>query len=155
MRPLRHSRIAVVLSALVLGSLSSYPTLAAPPAVDPCKLLTLAEVEQVVGKVNGITKPYDDSGIPTCEYELANSKGQFTVWIFPVDGVDRARKLAKQQTPIKGLGDDALMAHKMHRLDNTDLFIKKGGTTIRLPLNESPGDEEKLKAFGQKALGRL
>jgi hypothetical protein len=36
-----------------------------------------------------------------------------------------------------------------------NLFVKKGGTTVKLSLQETSGDEEKLKALAQKALRRL
>ena len=43
----------------------------------------------------------------------------------------------------------------MHGLAYVNLFIKKGTVTVQLSLKETAGDEDKLKALGQKAVGRF
>ena len=128
-------------------------TLAAPP--DPCSLLTAAEVEQVVGKLKGTPKTDKEGAASWCNYEFSNGKDAFEVWVFPADGIDRARKQAKKQTAVKGLGDEAFLTRGMFGLDYVDLYIKKGGTTVKLSLKETAGDEDKLKKLAQKAVGRF
>lgn len=127
----------------------------APPAVDPCKLLTAAEVEQVVGKLKGAPKADKEGDAAWCNYEFANGKDAMEVWVFPADGLQRARSKAKNQTPVKGLGDEAFLTRGMFGLDYVDLYIKKGGATVKLALKETAGDEDKLKTLGQKAVGRF
>lgn len=149
----RTFAMAVVSGYLILtmGLLAE----AAPTAVDPCTVVTTAEVEQVIGKVKGTPKADKEGAAAWCNYEFANGKDAFEVWVFPADGIDRGRKQAKKPVTMKGLGDDAFMNRGMHGLDYVDLFIKKGGVTVKLSLHETAGDEQKLKQLAQKALGRL
>ncbi|BCA53220.1 hypothetical protein W02_03600 [Nitrospira sp. KM1] len=129
--------------------------LAAPPAVDPCKVLTTAEVEQVVGKLKGTPTGDKEGEAGWCNYEFANGKDAMEVWVFPADGINRGRKVSKKPVTVKGLGDDAFMDRGMHGLDYVNLFIKKQGVTVKLSLKESAGDEDKLKTLAQKAVGRF
>ena len=92
--------LAICLGSVAMGSV----TLAAPP--EPCSLLTAAEIEQVVGKLNGSPKTDKEGGVPRCAYEFANGKDAMEVWVFPGDAIDRARKRAKNPVVVKGLGDD-------------------------------------------------
>jgi len=140
-------------SLSMFGLLMATPSLAAPP--EPCSLLTAAEVEEVVGKLKGVPKANKEGAAGWCNYEFANGKDAFEVWVFPADGIDRARKQAKKPVPVTGLGDDAFMNRGMHGLDYVDLFIKKGAVTIKLSQHETAGDEEKLKQLAQKALDRF
>lgn len=138
---------------LMCGLLMSTPSQAAPP--EPCSLLTIAEVEQVIGKLKGTPKADKEGNAAWCNYEFANGTDAFEIWVFPADGIDRARKQAKKPVPVKGLGDDSFMNRGMHGLDYVDLFIKKGAVTVKLSLHETGGDEEKLKTLASKAVGRF
>ena len=128
---------------------------AAPPTIDPCKLLTQAEVEQDISQLQGNPKADKEGQAAWCNYEFANGKDALEVWVFPAEGIDRGRKQAKQPVAVKGLGEDAFMERGMHGLDYVNLFIKKGTVTVQLSLKETAGDEDKLKALGQKAVGRF
>ena len=128
-------------------------TLAAPP--DPCSLLTTAEVEQVVGKLKGTPKMDKEGQAAWCDYQFTNEKDAMEVWIFPGDGIDRARKKAKKATAVKGLGDEAFIDRGMHGLNYVNLFVKKGNTTLKFSIQETAGDEDKLKTLAQKAVGRF
>ena len=136
-------------------SLLTPPTFAAPPKIDPCSLLTTAEVEQVVGSLK--SKPTGDreGDAAWCNYEFANGKDLMEVWVFPADAINRGRKVSKNPVHIKGLGDDAFMDRGMHGINYVNLFIKKGDTTVKLSIHETAGDEEKLKALAQKAVRRF
>ena len=124
-------------------------------APTPCSLLTVAEIEQVVGKLIGPPRAGEEGRAAWCNYEFANGKDAMEVWVFPADGIERARKETKKPTALKGLGEDAFIERGMHGLDYVDLFIRKGKTTIQLSLKETAGDEEKLKTLGRKAVDRL
>lgn len=145
--------LAIAVAACIVGLSFSSITLAAPPA--PCSLLTTAEVEQVVGKLNGKPKADQEGAASWCDYQFANGKDAMEVWVFPADGIDRGRKVSKKPVPVKGLGDDAFMDRGMHGLDYVNLFGKKGGTTVKLSLKGTAGDEEKVKTLAQKAVGRF
>jgi hypothetical protein len=43
----------------------------------------------------------------------------------------------------------------MHGLEYVNLFIKKRNVIIQISLKETPGDEDKVKALGTKAVGRM
>ena len=139
----------VSVGILALSSIS----MAAPPA--PCSLLTTAEVEQVVGKLNGPPKADQEGAASWCDYQFANGKDAMEVWVFPADGIDRGRKVSKKPAPVKGLGDDAFMDRGMHGLDYVSLFVKKGSTTVKFSIKETAGDEDKVKVLAQKAVGRF
>ena len=142
-------RATVSVGMLALSSIS----MAAPPA--PCSLLTTAEVEQVVGKLNGPPKADQEGAASWCDYQFANGKDAMEVWVFPADGIDRGRKVSKKPAPVKGLGDDAFMDRGLHGLDYVSLFVKKGSTTVKFSIKETAGDEDKVKVLAQKAVGRF
>jgi hypothetical protein len=131
---------------------------AAPPAKDapePCSLLTSAEVEQVVGKLNGPPKADQEGAAGWCDYQFANGKDAMEVWVFPADAIDRAKKKAKKPVAVNGLGEEAMMDRGAFGLKYVDLYIKKGSTTVKIALKETAGDEDKVKALAQKAVGRF
>lgn len=132
--------------------LMAMPSLAAP---EPCSLLTEAEVEQVVGKLKGVPKADTEGATSWCNYEFANGKDAMEIWVFPAEAIQRGRKVSKQPVAVKGLGDDAFMDRGMHGLDYTNLFVRKGSTTVKLSIQQTSGDEEKLKALARKALPRF
>lgn len=154
MRAMNIYRIVVT---TVIAMAADFPamSLAGAPTVDPCKVVTTAEVEQVIGQLKGAPKQDKEGSAAWCNYEFVNGKDAFEVWVLPADGLERARKQAKKLVAVKGLGDDAFMNRGMHGLNYVDLFIKKGSATIKLSLQETTGDENKLKVLGQKAVGRL
>ena len=141
--------------AMVIGMLSLGANTNSNAGLAPCSLLTVAEVEQVVGKLMGTPKADQEGSAAWCNYEFANGKDALEVWVFPADGIERGRNKSKKPTAVKGLGEDAFIERGMHGLDYVNLFIKKGETTIQLSLKETAGDEEKLKTLGKKAVGRL
>lgn len=119
--------------------------------MESCSILTTAEVEQVIGKLKGAPKADKEEAAAWCSYEFADGKNAFEVWVFPADGIDRARKQAKTRTTVKGFGDDAFITRGMHGLDYVDLFIKKEAVTVKLSLKEAAGDEDKLKTLAYSA----
>ena len=101
----RWNRVLFLCMVFALFSaFMSTPSPAAPP--EPCSLLTAAEIEQVVGKLNGSPKTDKEDGVPRCAYEFANEKDAMEVWGVPGDAIDRARKRAKKPFVVKGLSDD-------------------------------------------------
>jgi hypothetical protein len=155
MGSLKHHRVLVCRATLALCVAWSPFVVAAPPNIDPCTLLTHAEIEHIIGQLKGNPKADKEGQAAWCTYAFANGKDAMEVWVFPAEGIDRGRTQAKQPVAVKGLGDDAFMDRGMHGLDYVNLFIKKGTVTVQLSLKETAGDEAKLKALGQKAVERF
>ncbi len=148
-KPVLFMSVSLCLSNMLVAQ----PSLAGPP--DPCSLLTTAEVEQVVGKLKGPPTSDKEGAASWCNYEFANGKDALEVWVFPSEAIGQGRKISKNPVTVKGLGDDAFMDRGMHGLNYVNLYVKKGGTTINVSLQETAGDEAKVKALAQKALRRF
>ena len=78
---------------LWMGSIAE----SASPQADPCKVLTTAEVEQVVGTFKGVPKADKEDDAAWCDYQFADGKDAMEVWVFPADAIDRAKKKAKKR----------------------------------------------------------
>lgn len=152
---MRRSRPLLLLYALLcLGSaLISTPSLAGPP--DPCSLLTPAEVEQVVGKLNGAPTSETLGHGVRCGYNFADEKNEFEIWTSEASWSKALRKDAKQPVMVSGLGDEAFMDRGKVDPEAVDLYIRKGATLVLLMTRNGPGVEEQLKTLGRKAIGRL
>src|ERR1043166_5218802 len=153
MGSLQHHWVLVCLVTVALCVAWRPFVVAAPPTIDPCTLLTQAEIEHVIGPLQGKPQADKEGQAAWYNYDFANGTDALEVWVFPAEGIDCGRKEAKQPIAVKGLGEEAFMERGMHGLDYVDLFIKKGTVTVRLSLKETAGDEDKLKALGQKAVG--
>jgi len=151
----RSSRPLLLLyaSLCLCSALIAQPSQAGPPA--PCSLLTTAEVEQVVGKLKGPPTSDKEGAASWCNYEFANGKDAMEVWVFPSEAIGRGRAISKNPVTVKGLGDEAFTDRGMHGLNYVNLYVKKGHTTINVSIQETAGDEEKVKALAEKALRRF
>lgn len=77
------------------------------------------------------------------------------IWVYPADGIQRARSKAKNPAAITGLGEEAFLTRGMFGLKYVDLYIKKGGTIVKLSIRETASDEDKLTTLAQKAVRRF
>jgi len=75
--------------------------------VDPYTLLTKSEVEQIVGKRKPNSTSETEGDARWCHYPFVNNKDVMEVRLFPVDGIERTRKLAENPTILKGVGQKA------------------------------------------------
>jgi len=149
----RDCRLAahlVAASALVAGAAHAAP---APP--DPCKLVTVAEMQQIVGPLNGAPKGTDPkSGEISCSYTPA--KGPSFVEITLHDG-DLAswkkRNGGKNPMALPEFGADAFVNPDFEGW--ADLYAKKGGLILRVTMPKGPQSVEAVKAIARKALPRL
>lgn len=132
-----------------MGSL----TLAAPPA--PCSLLTTAEVEQVVGKLKGAPRIEKLGDTAQGIYEFANTTSESDIWLGTADSLAPARKRAKQPVAVNGIDDEALLDRGRIDGATAELHIRKGTLILLLMLSDTPGEEAKLKALAQKAVGAV
>jgi len=136
---------------VAIGSTSQ----AAPPAIDPCTLVTPAEVEQVIGKLKGAPTSETLGDGVRCGYNFADENNELEIWASGGSWSKLLHKDAKQPVMVKGLGDEAFMDRGKSDPEAVDLYIRKGATLIVLMTRKAPGDEEKLKTLGKKAVGRL
>ncbi|ULA69954.1 MAG: hypothetical protein LZF62_480152 [Nitrospira sp.] len=129
-----------------IGSASQCRSLCPP---DDCR--SRADRRCVEGQATG-----DKEGDAAwCNYEFANGKDAMEVWVFPSEAIGRGRAISKNPVTVKGLGDEAFMDRGMHGLNYVNLYVKKGHTTINVSIQETAGDEEKVKALAEKALRRF
>ena len=147
--------LATALTVYFVSLSTSSVSWGAPPAVDPCKLLTPAEVEQVVGKLKGAPASETLGHGVRCGYDFADEKNEFEIWTSAASWSKALHKDAKQPVMVSGLGDEAFMDRGKVDPEDVDLYIRKGATLIILMTRKSLGDEEKLKTLGRKAVGRL
>ena len=145
--------LCLLLSAFI--SITAAPTMAAPPNVDPCTLLTPTEVEQVIGKLKGAPTSETLGDGVRCGYDFVDEKNEFEVWASQESWTKALHKDAKKPVMVKGLGDEAFMDRGKIDPEDVDLYIRKGATLIVLMTRKNPGDEEQLKTLGKKAAGRL
>ncbi len=150
----RHS--AVVLALLAAASLRlAAPAHGAPAFPDPCKLITVAEMQQIVGPLKEAPKGTDPkSGEISCGYEP--SKGPRFVDIALHDGELSAwkkRNGGKSPVAVPEFGSDAFVNPDFN--DYADLYAKKGAVILRVTMPKGPQSIEAVKAIARKALARL
>ncbi|HSC62786.1 MAG TPA: hypothetical protein VLD35_04075 [Caldimonas sp.] len=146
-------RLAVLLATaplIVLGAAYAAP---APP--DPCKLVTVAEMQQMMGPLSGAPTSTDPkSGEISCSYSPA--KGPSFVEITLHDG-DLAgwkkRNGGKNPVAVPEFGADAFINPDFQ--DWADLYAKKGGLILRVTMPKGAQSMEAVKAIARKALARL
>ena len=122
---------------------------------DPCKLVTVSEVEQIVGALKGSPKPGDaKAGDISCEYapvkgpawmEIRLHDGELASW--------KSRNGGKSPVSLPELGKDAFANPDSE--GSADVFAKKGALILRVSMPKGPTAIEQLKAIAQKALSRL
>lgn len=144
----------VVLCALPV-LVVSLPIEAAPPGLNPCTLLTTAEIEQVLSKLKGTPKGDTLADAKSCTYEFANGQDEFEIWISPGDAFARMREDAKNPVTVGGFGEEAFMDRGRLDLGSLELTMRKGAVLAQLSIRDGAGDEVKLKALALKAVRRM
>ncbi len=156
--------IAVLVSAGALLALGA-TVFAAAPAIDPCKLLTPAEVESVTGhKVPPVLRNHYEGNKWSCDYGFSGEEefgflleiGPFRAWL------ERYTYLSKTAVSVNGLGGEAWMDHDVvGGQGQVLLLIRKGNgpwdfdtPALHLRMVDTAQDE-KIKALAKKAIGRL
>jgi hypothetical protein len=146
--------IPLALTCLYVGAPYA-PAGAANPAVDVCTLVTVAEVEQIVGQLKTPPRLMQDAQARNCDYAFVNTQEALELWVFPGEALERAKKLMQRhRVPLTGFGAEAFL-YRDAALGYLELWLKKGETVLQVALKTSSADEEKVKAIAQKALSRL
>ena len=128
---------------------------AAPAIPDPCKLVTTAEIEQIVGRLKSAPKAGDiAAGDVSCEY--APVKGPSWINIRLHDGdlsAWRQRNGGKNPVSLPEFGKDAFMNPDFE--GSADLYARKGSLILRVSMPTGPGALDTVKAITKLALPRL
>jgi hypothetical protein len=140
-------------SILAGGSLAA---MAAPAIPDPCKLVTVAEIQQIVGPLAEPPRATDpSSGEITCTY--MPTKGPDFIDVTLMDG-DLAAWRRRNGGPNPAslpaaFGKDAFINPDFEGW--ADLYAKKGNLILRVTMPKGPASIEAVKAIAAKALPRL
>ena len=137
--------------------LAAGPPLAAnadPAIPDPCKLVTAAEIQQLVGPLKGAPKQGDiASGDVSCGYtpasgpawiEVRLQEGELSYW--------RKRNGGPDAMSLPELGKDAFVNPDSD--GSTDLYAKKGNLVLRVSLPKGPKAVDTAKAIAKKAMAQ-
>lgn len=128
---------------------------AAPATPDPCKLVTVAEMQQIVGPLNGAPKGSDPrSGEITCSYTPAKGPSFVDVTLHDGDLAQwKKRNGGKNPVALPEFGADAFVNPDINGW--ADLYAKKGGLVLQVTMPKGPTSVEAVKAIARKALARL
>lgn len=140
--------------AFVAGG-SKLVVAAAPAIPDPCKLITVAEIQQIVGPLDGAPTPTDpSSGEINCSYTPAKGPSFIDISLAEGDLADvRRRDAHKNAVSLPEFGKDAFVNPDFH--DYADLYAKKGNLILRVTLPMGPEAVATAKAIAKAALPRL
>ena len=153
---LRNSR--AILSSVAAAVLAVHPALAAtaaPAIPDPCKLVTVAEIQQIVGPLSEAPRAVDPkSGEITCSY--APAKGPSYVDVSLHDGdlaAWKRRNGGKNPVALPEFGSNAFVNPDFE--GSADLYAKKGSLILRVSMPKGPQSIDAVKAIARKAMPRL
>jgi hypothetical protein len=152
----RNSR--AIFSCAVTSLLAVYPMLVATAAStipSPCKLVTVAEIQQIVGTLSGAPKATDPkSGEITCTYTPAKGPSYVDITLHDGDlAAWKQRNGGKNPVPLPEFGNDAFVNPDFE--DSADLYVKKGSIILRITMPKGPQAVESVKAIARKAMPRL
>ena len=132
-------------------------------ASDPCKAITKAEAEEVLGEPVRDPMPGSLGGTRYCDFKTAKLYGgiipysiHIAIAAEPQNVWDAGKKLhAKEMRPAQGIGDDAYFL-----LDDLEIHVKQQLVTINVMKSIDKPDHAKAveaaeRAVAQKAVPRL
>ena len=139
----------------VLAGGSSLAVGAAPAIPDPCKLITVAEIQQIVGPLDGAPKPTDPaSGEIRCSYRPAKGPSYIDISLHEGElSYVKARNGGKNPVSLPEFGNGAFVNPDAD--GSADLYAKKGNLILEVSLPKGPAAVDKAKAIAKKALARL
>jgi hypothetical protein len=141
--------------AAALCGMTLAPVAMAAAVPDPCKLITVTELTQIVGPLKGAPKPGDiAAGDVSCEYtpaagpawiDIRLADGPLSYW--------RSRNGGSQSVSLPELGKDAFATPDAE--GSAELYVKKDDIVLRVSMPKTPSAIDKLKAIAAKAMPRL
>lgn len=136
----------------ILASCTVLVAKAASPLPNPCKLVTVAEMEQIVGPLAEAPRVTDED--ITCSYTPAKGLSFVDVSLHEGDlAAMRRGDSQKSAVSLPDFGKDAFVNPNFH--EYADLYAKKGNLIVRVTVPMGPTSVETVKAIARKALARL
>jgi len=131
--------------------------------LDPCKLLTKAEAEAILGEPVRDPQPGGIGGVKFCDYRTVKIYGGISPYSIHIAIVpeqqqtwEAGKKLhAKEMRPVTGIGEDAYFL-----LDDLDVFVKQRSVAINVLKDIDKPDHAKAvesaeRTVAQKAIPRV
>ncbi len=149
------SRLALCgMLAIFVGG-STHVMKAAPAIPDPCKLITVVELEQIAGPLKGAPKSGDiASGDVSCEYTFVKTPSRISIRLHDGElSYWRSRNGGKHPVSLPEFGKDAFVNPDFE--GSADLYAKKGSLILRVSMPKGPTAVDTVKAIAKKALSRL
>lgn len=150
------TRLPILLfMAATFAASSSINTMADPVIPNPCTLITVEEMQQIVGPLDGAPSATDPaSGEISCGYVPKNGPRFIDVSLHEGD-LASVRKSASHKDAISlpEFGKDAFVTPNVE--EYTDLYAKKGNLILRVTLPMGPEAVATAKSIAAKALARL
>jgi len=142
-------------SALMLAACWSIATAADSAIPDPCNLITVEEMQQIVGPLDGAPSATDPaSGEITCTYTPGTGPSFIDISLHEGDlaGVRQSAD-HKDAVLLPEFGKDAFVSPNAN--EYADLYAKKGMLILRVTLPMGPEAVATAKAIAAKALVRM
>ena len=143
-------------AAVVFPAISLVGVRGATPPPDPCKLITVAEVEAIVGRLEGAPVP-GGAGEVCCEYKPAQGARWVEVRLHEGDLSSwKKRNGGPKPVPMPEFGKDAFMNPDAD--GSVELFAKKGDFVLRVSIPNDQGNAQvtpMVLAIARKALARM
>ncbi|MEO6407137.1 MAG: hypothetical protein ABIO45_00075 [Burkholderiaceae bacterium] len=151
----RPSAIASFGAAILVAAGSIGAAWSAPAVPNPCKLATVAEIEQIVGPLKGAPRATDPaSGEITCSYEPAKGPSFIDISLHNGDiAAWKTRNGGKNPVAVPEFGNGAFSTPDFQ--DFAEVYVKKGDLILRVSVPKGPQAVEMVKAIARKALPRL
>lgn len=139
----------------ILGGSSTLVAGAAPAIPDPCKLITVTELEQIVGRLKGTPRQGDiASGEVSCEYAPVKAPTWINISLHDGDlSFWKKRNGGQNPMSLPEFGKDAFVNADFE--GSADLYAKKGVLILRVTLPKGPTAVDMAKAIARLALPRL
>ena len=149
-----HKPNLLFIASILAGS-TCIATTANSATPDPCTLITVAEMEQIVGPLDGAPSATDPaSGEITCTYTPKAGPSFIDVSLHEGDLAGLRRSADnKDAVSLPEFGKDAFVTPNAQ--EYTDLYAKKGKIMLQVSVPVGPNAVATVKAIAAKAFGRL
>jgi len=156
MKPVTFHTSSLVLMATILAASSFIAAAADSTVPDPCKLVTLEEMQQIVGPLDGTPRATDPaSGEITCTYIPKDGPSFIDISLHEGGDLAYVRQSAehKDAVSLPQFGKDAFV--NPNSREYTDLFAQKGNLILQVSLPMGPDAVATAKFIAAKAWARL
>lgn len=147
----------VLLSSTLAMSLSGRATIAASAAAppNPCTLVTVAEIEKIVGPLKAAPRATDPAtGEITCTFSPRRGLSFVDISLHDGSLADwKRRNGGPNAAPAPEFGSGAFVTPDFEGF--AELYAKKGAYILRISVPKGSQSIGIVKAIGQKALPRL